>query len=121
MNIDERMIPIVAKVAHEVNMAYCQSLGDDSQAAWDKAPNWQRKSARECVKFHLENPNAGPESSHENWCKQKLADGWIFGKVKSERARLHPCLVDFNLLPKEEKAKDYLFRQVVHSFIDMQG
>lgn len=32
----------VAHVAHEVNRAYCQSLGDNSQPTWEDAPHWQR-------------------------------------------------------------------------------
>lgn len=29
----------IAQVCHEVNRAYCQALGDDSQPAWDDAPD----------------------------------------------------------------------------------
>jgi hypothetical protein len=28
----------IAKVAHEVNRAYCQALGDFSQPKWEDAP-----------------------------------------------------------------------------------
>ena len=36
----------IARVCHEVNRAYCQALGDDSQPTWEEAPEWQRASAR---------------------------------------------------------------------------
>ena len=50
----------IARVAHEVNRAYCQALGDDSQPAWEVAPQWQRDSAINGVTFHIANPGACP-------------------------------------------------------------
>lgn len=35
----------IARVAHEVNKAYCEALGDMSQPVWEEAPEWQRASA----------------------------------------------------------------------------
>src|SRR5690606_2187974 len=49
----------LACVAHEINRAYCTALGDDSPPPWDEAPEWQRVSALEGVRFHLGNPTAG--------------------------------------------------------------
>ena len=54
----------IASVCHEANRAYCKSLGDNSQPTWEAAPEWQTKSAREGVLFHIANPDAGPEHSH---------------------------------------------------------
>lgn len=104
---------LIAHVAHEVNRAYCQSLGDDSQLPWEDAPQWQRDSAIAGVKLHRENPEAGPEASHQSWMAQKTADGWTYGPAKNPDAKQHPCMVPFADLPKEQQAKDYLFRAVV--------
>ena len=35
----------IAKVAHEINLAYCESIGDNSQPTWELAPDWQKSSA----------------------------------------------------------------------------
>lgn len=105
----------IAKVAHDVNKAYCEALGDHSQRPWDEAPDWQRDSARSGVEFHLANPNASAEASHSKWMLEKLADGWFYGKVKDEEAKTHPCMVSFHSLPREQQAKDFIFRQVVRS------
>jgi len=35
----------IAQVCHEANRAFCSSIGDNSQHAWDAAPQWQRDSA----------------------------------------------------------------------------
>ena len=102
----------IAKVCHEVNRAYCVSIGDNSQVSWDEAEQWQKDSAMNGVKFHLEN-DVTPEQSHENWMAEKLADGWAFGTVKDPSRKLHPCIVPYNELPLEQRVKDYLFKAVV--------
>ena len=105
----------IARVAHEANRAYCQALGDASQQAWEDAPQWQKDSAMLGVKLHANNPNAGPQASHESWMAQKLAEGWEYGPVKAPESKRHPCIVPFEALPLEQQAKDYLFRGVVHA------
>lgn len=110
-----RCAEIIARVAHEVNRAYCQSQGDNSQPAWKDAPAWQTLSAINGVRFHLANPNADASASHESWLKEKLEQGWTFGLVKDPVAKTHPCCVPFESLPKSQQTKDYLFRAVVHA------
>lgn len=105
----------IARVCHEVNRAYCQALGDNSQPRWEEAPNWQRESAIKGVRFHLENPNAGPDHSHNAWLEEKRATGWKYGPVKDPEKKEHPCFVPYEQLPVEQKAKDYLFRATVHA------
>ena len=104
----------IARVAHEINRAYCASLGDDSQPSWDNAPDWQKASALAGVDMHLANPDATPENSHESWLAQKTAEGWKYGPVKDAEKKEHPCFLPYSELPPEQKAKDYLFRAVVH-------
>ena len=105
----------IAQVAHEINRAYCQAIGDHSQPTWDDAPEWQKVSALTGVEFHIANPNAGPDASHNSWLKQKEEEGWKYGPVKNPDTKEHPCYVPYEELPTDQKAKDYLFRQIVHS------
>ncbi len=109
----EEQIQTVARRAHQINRAYCAALGDHSQPEWDNAPEWQRSSAVNGVRFHLANPDAGPSGSHESWLKQKLEEGWKYGPVKNPDTKEHPCCVPYDELPPEQKAKDYLFVAVV--------
>lgn len=103
----------IAQLAHEVNRAYCEALGDTSQVPWHEAPQWQKDSAVDGVLFILDNENATPEESHQNWLKGKLADGWTFGPVKDEAKKEHPCCVTYTALPESQRAKDHIFRAVV--------
>lgn len=103
----------IAKVCHEANRGYCKALGDDSQLPWDEAPQWAKTSAINGVRFHLDNPNAGPSGSHENWLKEKEKEGWKYGAVKDPEKKEHPCFVPYDQLPKEQQAKDYIFTSIV--------
>lgn len=105
----------IARVTHEVNRAWCEFNGDMSQKPWDEAPDWQRHSAVAGVEFHMANPNAGDSASHDEWVRHKTADGWVYGDVKDEGAKTHPCLVPFDQLPAAQQFKDRLFRTVVHA------
>lgn len=105
----------IANLCHNVNKAYCESIGDMSQPAWEDAPEWQKSSAINGVKFHIEN-DVTPEMSHENWLKQKLEEGWVYGKVKDPAAKTHPCIMRYDELPKYQRAKDKLFKAVCDSF-----
>lgn len=105
----------IARMAHEVNRAYCESLGDSSQPAWEEAPQWQRDSAIAGAKMHLANPHATPKDSHDSWLAQKRADGWQWGPEKDPERKLHPCFVEYEQLPPEQRAKDFLFRGVVRA------
>ena len=60
----------IAKTRHEVNRAYCQSIGDNSQPEWKDAPEWQKKSAITGVEYHLANPASKPEDSHNSWLRK---------------------------------------------------
>lgn len=109
----------IARVAHSLNAAYCLSLGDTSQVAWNDAPEWQRNSAIAGVEMHLANPDATPEDSHASWLANKVADGWTYGEAKDETAKTHPCCLPYDQLPPEQKSKDYIFRAVVHALKDI--
>jgi hypothetical protein len=110
----------IAMVAHEVNRAYCSAIGDNSQAPWDSAPEWQRTSAINGVQAHIER-QLTPEQSHESWLEEKRRDGWRYGPVKDAVAKTHPCFVPYSELPIEQRIKDHLFGAVVGAMKGVQA
>lgn len=46
------------------------------------------------------------ENVHEVWAKGRIADGWKYGEVRSDKDRTTPCLVPYDELTEEEKAFD---------------
>ncbi|MEG0130563.1 MAG: RyR domain-containing protein [Acinetobacter sp.] len=109
----------IAMLCHSINAAYCQSLGDESQLAWEDSPDSHQQSLIAGVEMHLANPQATPEQSHESWYAQKEAEGWVYGEVKDANKKEHPCFLPYDELPLEQKAKDYLFRATVHLMKDL--
>jgi hypothetical protein len=115
-----RLVEAIARVCHTVNMEYCRAFGDYSQPTWENAPEWQKQSARTGVQLHLNNPEASPASSHESWMDEKLRDGWKYGETKDPVNKTHPCIVPFEDLPPEQRAKDFIFRGIVHAIVTEQ-
>lgn len=108
---------LIARIAHEVNRAYCKSIGDYTQVAWECAPAWQRQSAVNGVLAVRDNPNASPSESHNSWLEEKRLAGWKYGEVKNEVAKEHPCFVKYGDLPKEQQAKDYIFTAIAKELL----
>lgn len=109
----------IAKVCYEANRAYCEALGDHSFTPWDDAPDWQRYSNIAGVEFHLDNPNAEPDMSHNAWLRHKREDGWKYGPIKDPEKKEHPCMVPFYELPIEQQAKDLLFISITHALLPL--
>jgi len=113
----EKAVEIIARICHEANKAYCESMEDFSQLPWNDAPEWQRNSAINGVLFHMEHPDAQPSASHESWLAEKTADGWKYGPVKNADKKEHPCFVPFEELPFNQQMKDVIFGGICKTMI----
>jgi hypothetical protein len=103
----------IAQMAHEVNRAYAEMIGDHSLVAWDESPDWQKSTVLNGVEKHLNNPNISPEASHRSWMDFKKADGWVYGPTKDVELKEHPCMLNYADLPISQRMKDYIFAAVV--------
>lgn len=113
MVISDERVGYIARIAHEINRAYCEAIGDTSQVPWEEAKYWQKSSAVVGVHFVRDNPDSTPEQCHENWVAEKIEDGWVYGPEKDEEKKEHPCLKPYDELPQAQRVKDHLFRTVV--------
>lgn len=104
----------IARTCHEANRAIQLATGDPVPSPhWEDAPDWQRLSAISGVVAALEGQS--PEQLHLSWCDQKTSDGWIYGLTKDADLKLHPCLVPYDELPADQRAKDAVFHAVVNA------
>ena len=106
----------VAKICHEANKAYCATVGDNSQPSWEDAPQWQKESAINGVRFHCLNENTTPADSHNSWLKEKTEQGWSWGEIKDAEKKEHPCFTAYENLPKSQQIKDYIFKNIVEAY-----
>jgi hypothetical protein len=113
-----QFVESTARACHEANKMYCESIGDTSQVTWDAASEVVKQAAYSGVIFALENPDVTPEQMHMNWKRDKIKAGWIYGPVKNEVTRTHPCLVNYEDLPEDQRVKDDILIMVVQMSLD---
>lgn len=108
----------VASIAYEANRRLRHVIGDGSDLPpWRDAGETKRDGLEAGVGFHVEHPDASPVAAHQAWLDRKVADGWVYGLQEDAEASppTHPNILPYDDLPDEQKAKDYLFRGIVHS------
>ena len=47
-------------------------------------------------------------NAHENWARQRMNDGWVYGPQRDDQAKHHPDLVPYAELSDREKEYDRL-------------
>lgn len=109
----------IAKVCHEANRAYCETLGDFTQLPWERSPDWQRESAINGVQFlisaAIDGKKPSPGENHEKWLEAKRVAGWKYGPMKNAEKKEHPCFVPYEELPVEQRIKDYIFSAIANA------
>jgi hypothetical protein len=106
----------IARICHEANRALQVATEDPAPSPqWDDAPDWQRESAIAGVEEARR--GATPEQLHTAWCEHKRAEGWTYGPRKDPDVKAHPCLVPYEQLPVEQRAKDTLFHAIVGALV----
>lgn len=104
---------MVARILHEANRAFGNAFCGDSHKPWDEAEEWQRKSSRDAVAFHIANPDASDSATHDKWLEDRRTAGWTWGPVRDDERKTNPALVEYDQLPKEQRFKDTLQKAIV--------
>lgn len=110
----------IARVVHEANRALTQILRDvPVQPSWDDAGEDMRGSSIRGVRlaFQLMDTGVAPELRplvmHQEWRKERLAQGWVFGEVKDVEKKTHPAMRPYAELPEGTRSKDIVFLAIV--------
>lgn len=46
------------------------------------------------------------KNTHDVWAAGRIKDGWVYGDVRDDNKKTHPCLVPYEDLPESEKEYD---------------
>ena len=104
----------IGMMCHEANRILTRWIQDvPVQPPWHEAPDEMRRSTEQGVKWRLDHPEAPASAQHDEWMRQKIADGWVLGETKDAEKKTHPALVPYDELPDAVKAKDKLFTAIV--------
>jgi hypothetical protein len=103
----------IARVVHEANSAYCLEAGHDALPHWDDLADEYKRSSIAGVQAALD--GASPRALHTSWANERRAAGWVYGPVLNRAFKVHNCLVDYDQLPADQRAKDELFSAIVRA------
>lgn len=118
-SISDDKVDIIAEVCHETNRAYCLAIDDHSHLPWDEVSIELKASTIMGVKYLISHPDANPKEMHDKWMEHKLANGWRYGLTKDVDNKVHPALLPYNELPKNERIKDYIFLTIVRNVLKL--
>lgn len=110
----ELTVQLIAEICHEANRVIQKELGEPVNPPWPEASGEMQASAIDGVETAL--VGASPRGSHENWLAFKRENGWVYGEKKDDELKTHPCMVEYDELPDEQKFKDKLFTGIVSVF-----
>lgn len=46
------------------------------------------------------------KNMHDVWTEQRMNEGWTYGEERNDLEEKHPCLVEYENLPEDEKEYD---------------
>jgi len=46
------------------------------------------------------------KNTHDNWSLLRFSEGWVYGNMRDDVKKEHPCLVEYEILPESEKEYD---------------
>ena len=111
----------IAKICHQANRAYNQSHDDLSLNDWENTSDDIKQSVINGVEFTVGSIVVGKEVTaeiqHAEWVKFKIQQGYVYGEVKDDTKKTHPCIVPFSSLPEFQRKKDELFIAIVKTFV----
>jgi hypothetical protein len=79
-------------------------------ALWDEREEAFKTQFLEVIERQCsENRSKSPEELHGGWMQAYIEMGWVHGEVYDREKKIHPDLVPFDQLQKQEQDKDAVF------------
>lgn len=116
------MVDQIACTAHEAMWGYCLATGIMLMSGtWQTATEDVKDAKRRAVRRVWENPNVSVQELHEEWVNVKVAEGWRYGEGFDVVQKLHPWLVPFGELTRDQRTQYHIFKHVVEAFRDAEA
>lgn len=109
----DQILPI-AITCHNANMQWRKYYEQGEGQTWDELSPQTRNGVMDGVKGALMGLTSA--QLHKAWMADCRANGWVYGPVKDTEKKTHPCLVSYDQLSIEDRAKDRLFLGIVAAF-----
>lgn len=106
---------LIARVCHEVQRVNDPNVGD-----WKDLTEIQKETMYIVIQKIMNKEITSPEDAHNIWMKEMQDSGWIFGKVKNETKKTHPCIKSYSKLLAKDKTKDVLFFSVARAMLNIR-
>jgi hypothetical protein len=102
----------IATVVHEANRGMQMIQGDPCPSStWAVESDEIKQSVIAGVRRARQ--GATPRQLHHEWFGDKLEAGWTFGPIKDGVKKTHPCMVPYDQLDRDQRAKDEVFIAIV--------
>lgn len=46
------------------------------------------------------------KNTHDVWSESRMKEGWVYGEMRDDEKKHHPCLIPYEDLPESEKEYD---------------
>ena len=116
----------IARLAHRSLLYFESHLNGSSMLMfpWDELQDDERKHWISKANYFIQtagNPNGHEEcmKMHDVMLEAMLRDGWRYGETYSEDEKTSERLLPYRALPPHERTKDFLFRSVVISLLQV--
>lgn len=113
----ELLINQIAQECHLKNDELMLANGEvPNSTSWHEMDDHMKDMNIKSVKKALLNPNLTAKDMHDEWMKNKIADGWRYGITKDADQKTHPLIIDFDKMNDIDKLKDQIFIDVVNKY-----
>lgn len=118
--IKDRLIEAAAQAAHEaIRTLQIENKEPNVAKPWNTVSTDIYESCLIGVQRVIDNPSITDEALHDSWVETKRSQGWVYGEVRSDEQKHHPCMVPYNELPAYQRLKDALFRNIVKAVLNL--
>ncbi len=91
------------------------------QLGYRIVPTENLGTAKAVKNFSIEEIEYLAYLEHERWVKERVSNGWIYGKARDDERRIHPDILPYDQLSEDAKEYDRLFAYKLIDILASKG